>query len=120
MADVFSETLQDLMARCPGISGAAFTDFDGEEIALQPAQQREQLRTSAVYGGIALRRISDAEEKAGRSAPASVIIKGDEGALVSLKVADAYQLVLTVNSATPPALAIDSARSAVQIIEENI
>ena len=120
MADVFSQTLDSLLADCPGILGVAFTDFDGEEIALKPAARKEQMRTFAVYGGIALRRLADAERKAGRGQLGAVVVKGREGSLVSMKVADAYQLVMSIAPTTPPARAIDYARGAVRTIEDNI
>lgn len=120
MADIFTNTLTDFMSRCPGVEGVAFTDFDGEEIALQPQARREELRMYAVYSGIAFRRLTDVEHKFGRGVLNNVVVKGSERALISMKVSDAYQLVISLDGRVPPAQAIDSARSAVKIIEDNI
>lgn len=120
MPDVFNDTVAELVDQCPGVLGAAFTDYDGEEIAIYPAERKEELRLYAVYGGIALRRIAAAEEKAGGGVVRSVVASGDHRALISLQVSDAYQLVLAVEASTPPAQAITAARSAAKIIESEI
>jgi len=118
MADAFTEALSGLVDRCSGISGAAFTDLDGEDIAHHG--DRENLRLCAAYGGIALRRLTTAEARSGRGPINHVVLHGTTGGLVAMKVGDEYQLVLSLDSKTHPGQALAAARETVATLEENI
>lgn len=120
MPDVFTDAISKLVSDCPGVSGAAFTDLDGEEIAIHPHGRREELRLCAAYGGIALRRLGTAEERAGRVGVRTLVLHGTEGALVTLKVGDQYQLVVSLAPHVPPARVVAAARSAVETLEQNL
>lgn len=120
MPDVFTDAISKLVTDCPGVSGAAFTDLDGEEIAIHPRARREELVLCAAYGGIALRRLNAVEEKAGRGGVRTLVLHGTSGSLVTLKVADEYQLVVSVSPETAPARVVAAARAAVETLEENI
>lgn len=120
MADVFQETMSKLVAEVPGVTGAAFTDLDGEEIAVHPKARREELRLCAAYQGIALRRLASAEQKAGRGGVRSLTVRGAGGVVVTLKVGDQYQLLVQAGGATPPIRLLSAARRAAAILEENI
>lgn len=95
MAD-FSETLVALLKDCEAIQGAAFTDLDGEDIAVEPRESRDALRTCAAFGGLALKRIAAAEQAAGRARLNSLTVDGAKGRFMALSVGDNYQLVLSV------------------------
>lgn len=118
MADLFTDALGDLVGRCPGISGAAFTDLDGEDIAHHG--DRENLRLCAAYGGIALRRLSAAEARSGRGPINHVVLHGTAGGLVALSVGDEYQLVISLDDGTTPARVVTAAAETVDALEENI
>lgn len=118
MADPFTDALSGLVERCPGIQGAAFTDLDGEDIAHHG--DRENLRLCAAYGGIALRRLSTAEERVGRGPIKHVVLHGTKGGLVALKVGDEYQLVLSLCEDTPAARVLSEAAETVGTLEQNI
>ncbi len=120
MADVFTDTLTRLATEVPGVEGAAFTDMDGEEIAVYPRQRREELRLCAAYQGIALRRLAQSEVRAGRGTVKSVLVRGDRGAILTLKVGDRYQLLVQFGPKAYPARAMAAARSAVSLLEQNI
>lgn len=95
MAD-FSETLVNLLKDCAAIRGAAFTDLDGEDIAVEPRESRDALRTCAAFGGLALKRIAAADIAAGRSRAGSLTVDGKDGRFMALAVGDNYQLVLSI------------------------
>ncbi len=116
----FAQALDDLMQRCPSVRGAAFTDLDGEEIALEPPSARDLLRLCAAYGGIALRRLSTAESAAGRGPIHQVSLRGATGAFVTLKVGEEYQLVLHLDDRAPPGQVLVFARDTVSALEANI
>ncbi|MCB9538468.1 MAG: hypothetical protein H6704_19625 [Myxococcales bacterium] len=116
----FAQALDDLMQRCPSVRGAAFTDLDGEEIALEPSSARETLRLCAAYGGIALRRLSTAESAAGRGPIHQVALRGSTGAFVTLKVGEEYQLVLHLDDRAPQGQVLLCARDTVTTLEANI
>ncbi len=118
MADPFTDALSGLVERCQGISGAAFTDLDGEDIAHHG--DRENLRLCAAYGGIALRRLTAAEARSGRGPIRHVALHGSAGGLVALKVGDEYQLVLSLTEGTTPARVITAAAETVGALEEHI
>jgi predicted regulator of Ras-like GTPase activity (Roadblock/LC7/MglB family) len=120
MPDVFTDAISKLVTDCPGVSGAAFTDLDGEEIAIHPRARREELRLCAAYGGIALRRLNAAEERSGRAGVRTLILHGTDGSLLTLKVGDQYQLVVSVARDTAPARVVAAARAAVETLEENL
>ncbi len=118
MVDPFNDALVSLVERCPGIEGAAFTDLDGEDIAHHG--DRENLRLCAAYGGIALRRLTVAEQRAGRGPVQHVILRGTAGGLVALKVGDEYQLVLSLREGTLSGRVVYEAAETVETLEQNI
>lgn len=120
MADPLNDPISKLMDRCPSVKGAAFTDLDGEDIALMPREARETLRLCAAYNGIALRRLSTAEEEAGRAGIRRVVVRGREGAVLSLKVGDDYQLVVQVGDGQPVGAVMSAARAAARALESAI
>lgn len=120
MADPLNDPLAKLMQRCPSVKGAAFTDLDGEDIALMPRDARETLRLCAAYNGIALRRLSTAEQGAGRDAVRRVVVRGRGGAVLSLKVGDEYQLVVQVAGGDHVGSVMSAARSAARALEAAI
>lgn len=120
MADAFNEAITQLVSEVPGVTGAAFTDVDGEDIAVHPRSRREELRLCAAYQGIALRRLATAEAKAGRSGVQSFTVHGASGFLITLKVGDMYQLLVQVQGTTPPARVLAAARRAVEVIEADL
>lgn len=95
MAD-FSDALDTLLANCSAIRGAAFTDLDGEDIAVEPREARDALRICAAFGGLALKRLAAAEQAAGRPGVSSVTVDGADGRFFAFAVGDNYQLVLSV------------------------
>lgn len=120
MADVFQDAITKLVSEVPGVTGAAFTDLDGEEIAIHPKARREELRLCAAYQGIAMRRLAGAEAKAGRAPLRSLTVQGSKGFLVTLKVSDQYQLLVQVGGGAVPARVLSAARRAVEVLEQNI
>lgn len=120
MADVFHDAIIKLVSEIPGVTGAAFTDLDGEEIAIHPKARREELRLCAAYQGIALRRLAAAEAKAGRGGMRSLTVRGGQGFVVTLKVGDQYQLLVQAGATTVPARVLSAARRAAEVLEENI
>ena len=120
MADVFHDVITKLVSEVPGVTGAAFTDLDGEEIAIHPKARREELRLCAAYQGIALRRLAAAELKSGRGAMRSLTVHGAEGTVVTLKVGDQYQLLIQATATTWPIRVLSAARRAAEVLEENI
>ena len=118
MADAFSDALTDLLDRCPGVAGAAFTDLDGEDIA--HLGDRESLQIGAVYAGIALRRLSSAEQRAGRGGVNSMVVHGDRGAIVAVSVGDQYQLLVALEEGTPSGRVIAATAPTVAAQEEQI
>lgn len=91
MADIFSDTLTSLVNDCDAIDGAAFTDLDGEDIAVEPREKRDALRVCAAFGGLALKRIAAAD-----GAVRSVAVDGADGRFMTWAVGEGYQLVITV------------------------
>jgi predicted regulator of Ras-like GTPase activity (Roadblock/LC7/MglB family) len=120
MADVFLTTISKLVDEVPGVTGAAFTDLDGEEIAIYPKARREELRLCAAYQGIAVRRLAGAEEKSGRGPLRSLTVQGTAGVVVTLKVGDQYQLIVQAGGSTAPARVLSAARRAADVLEKNI
>jgi predicted regulator of Ras-like GTPase activity (Roadblock/LC7/MglB family) len=120
MADVFQTTIAKLVDDVPGVTGAAFTDLDGEEIAIHPKARREELRLCAAYQGIAVRRLAGVEQKAGRGGLRSLTVHGTQGLVVTLKVGDQYQLIVQAQGATAPARVLSAARRAADVLEKNI
>ena len=118
MPDPFSDAIADLLKDCPGVIGAAFTDLQGQDIALLPKSEKETLRLCAAYGGIAMRRVSTAETEAGQID--HFVLQGDKGSVVTVRVADEYQLIVSVGPTTPSAHVVSAAHKAAQIIEANI
>ncbi|MGK0358983.1 MAG: putative regulator of Ras-like GTPase activity (Roadblock/LC7/MglB family) [Bradymonadia bacterium] len=96
MADIFSDTLIALVADCDAIQGAAFTDLDGEDIAVEPRSLRDALRTCAAFGGLALKRTTAAEASSGREPVRSISVDGSEGRFMAWAVGANYQLVVTI------------------------
>lgn len=91
MADIFSDTLTTLVNDCAAIDGAAFTDLDGEDIAVEPRASRDALRVCAAFGGLALKRIAAADGPV-----RSVSVDGADGRFMTWAVGEGYQLVITV------------------------
>jgi predicted regulator of Ras-like GTPase activity (Roadblock/LC7/MglB family) len=120
MADPFLDALKHLVQAVPGITGAAFTDLDGEEIAVHPRERREELRLAAAYEGIALRRLGQAELRAGRTTGQSLIVRGSAGALVALRVGDQYQILVQARSTTHPEQVLFEARQVARTLEANL
>lgn len=120
MADVFHDAITKLVSEVPGVTGAAFTDLDGEEIAIHPKARREELRLCAAYQGIALRRLAAAEQKSGHAELRSLTVHGASGYVVTLKVGDQYQLLVQAGATALPARLLSAARRAVDVLEENI
>jgi predicted regulator of Ras-like GTPase activity (Roadblock/LC7/MglB family) len=120
MGDSFQDTLSDLVAGCPQIQSAVFADFDGEDIATHPTAQRDELRLCAAYGGIALRRLGSAEERAARKPVRAVTMTGADGTLAAFMVGDEYQLVIRAAKGTPAGLLRFHAGPAVARLEDNI
>ncbi len=116
----FDKTLSVLLTECPGVTGAAFTDLDGEDIAVQPRSQRDKLRLCAAYGGIALRRLGSAATAAGRKAPSHVAVQGDRGTFLALQVGQGYQLVLHLGPGAWLGRVLPAAGSAVKVLEANV
>ncbi|MEZ4474306.1 MAG: hypothetical protein R3F60_26675 [bacterium] len=96
MADSFHDALESLVKGCPGVQAAGFMDFEGNEIAIVPKGAQERMRTSAAFGGIALRRLGTAEQAAGRGGVRRVSLGGPDGQLMILAVGDTYQLIVTL------------------------
>lgn len=113
MADIFSDTLNALVADCAAIQGAAFTDLDGEDIAVEPREHRDALRICAAFGGLALKRISAAEASAGRKPVRSICVDGTEGRFMAWAVGENYQLVVTIEGAALQEPVAEAARQAV-------
>ena len=120
MADPLNDPLRKLIERCPTVKGAAFTDLDGEDIALMPKDAKETLKLCAAYNGIALRRLSSAETGAGREPVRRVVVKGRDGAVLSLKVGDDYQLVVQVDGGDQVGSVMSAARAAARALETAI
>ena len=120
MGDIFNDTVSQVVANCDGVAGAAFTDFDGEEIALYPKSLVDELRLYAAYGGIAIRRLSAAESRASRGDVMTFVVRGTQRSLVSMRVGDNYQLAMLVDSTANPAVVVHSSRSAVKTLEDNL
>ena len=120
MADVFSDSIDALIRRNPVIDGVAFTDLDGEEIALTPRSERDALRVCAAYGGIALRRLSAAEKASGGQYVDRIVVDGSKGRFVTLRVGDGYQLVLTITGSTPVARILSDAQETAEILKAAI
>ncbi len=120
MADAFHDAITKLVTEVPGVTGAAFTDVDGEDIAVHPRSRRDELRLCAAYQGIALRRLAAAEVKAGRGGVRSFTLHGASGYLVTLKVGDMYQLLVQVEGTTPPARVLAAASRAADAIEADL
>lgn len=120
MADPLNDPLARLIERCPTVKGAAFTDLDGEDIALMPRDAKETLKLCAAYNGIALRRLSAAEEGAGRPAVRRVVVRGRDGAVLSLKIGDEYQLVVQVDGSDQVGSVMSAARAAARALEAAI
>ncbi len=118
MADPFHEALSDLVERCPVITGAVFADLDGEDIAVHG--DRDTLRLCAAYSGIALRRLTAAEERTGRQAVQHLVLHGSKSELVSLRVGDAYQLVVALAPGAPSGRALFAAGTTVTALEDQI
>lgn len=120
MADPLQTPLLTLMERFPAVQGVAFTDLDGEDIALMPRDARETLRLCAAYNGIALRRLSTAETKAGRGGIEHLVVRGETGSVLSLKVGEEYQLVVRVEGQGPTGGVLSAARAAAKALETQI
>lgn len=120
MADPLNAPLSKLMSQVPSVTGVAFTDLDGEDIALKPREARETLRLCAAYNGIALRRLSAAEEGAGRGGVRRVVVRSSEGAVLSVKVGEDYQLVVKVEGDTPIGSVLAAAQAAAKSLETAI
>lgn len=120
MADPFLDALTHLVDSVPGVTGAAFTDLDGEEIAVHPRARREALRLAAAYEGIALRRLGQAEVKAGRTNARTLVVRGGDGALVALRVGDQYQLLVQAQRGTPPERVLFEAQQTKRTLEANL
>ncbi|MCB9543236.1 MAG: hypothetical protein R3F65_17150 [bacterium] len=120
MADPLHDPINKLMSQVPAVTGVAFTDLDGEDIAVVPREARETLRLCAAYNGIALRRLSAAEEEAGRGGIRRVVVRSPEGAVLSLKVGGDYQLVVKVEGDTPVGSVLSAARAAARALETAI
>lgn len=119
MPDPFSDAIAGLLKDCPGVVGAAFTDLEGQEIALLPKSEKETLRLCAAYGGIAMRRLNTAET-AETGQIDHLILQGDKGSVVTVRVADEYQLIVSVGPETPSAHVVTAAHKAARLIEANI
>lgn len=120
MADPLQTPLQTLMDRFPMVKGVAFTDLDGEDIALMPRSARETLRLCAAYNGIALRRLTTAEGKDGKGAIQHLVVRGETGTVLSLKVGEGYQLVVRVEGLAPTGGVLSAARVAAKDLEAQI
>jgi predicted regulator of Ras-like GTPase activity (Roadblock/LC7/MglB family) len=120
MADIFFDSIDALIRRNPVIQGVAFTDLDGEDIALTPRSERDALRVCAAYGGIALRRLSQAESEAGGTGVDRITVDGSEGRFVTLRVGTEYQLVLTISGQTPVARVLADAQQTVEVLRAAI
>lgn len=114
MADIFSDTLNALVADCAAIQGAAFTDLDGEDIAVEPREHRDALRICAAFGGLALKRITAAEAASGRKPVRSVSVDGSDGRFMAWAVGENYQLVVTIAGNALQEPVAEAARAAVE------
>ncbi|MCA9547423.1 MAG: roadblock/LC7 domain-containing protein [Myxococcales bacterium] len=101
MSDPFFEAVNGLVTRYPGVRGAAFTDMDGEHIALAPRSQQDRLRICAAYGGIALRRLGQAEAQTDRPPVDQITVEGSKARFITLRVGSEYQLVVTLSDEQP-------------------
>lgn len=119
MADPFTDAVNNMVENCPGVIGAAFTDLDGEDIALSPRSEKETLRLCAAYSGIALRRLCTSEQRAGRAPVDHLVLAGSTGALVTMRVASDYQLVISVGPGVPTGRVLSTARKSVELLEAN-
>lgn len=120
MADVFTKTVRHIVDACHGVTGAAFTDFDGEEIALHPKSMQDELRMCAAYGGIAIRRLSLAESKDNGGTVDAFVARWTGRTVISRRVGDHYQLVVSLEPDGIPGLVIEQTHEAVSKLEANI
>ncbi len=120
MGDIFQDPLADLVLGSPAITGAVFADFDGEDIASHPNEQRDELRLCAAYGGIALRRLTATEERSARGPVRSVTLQGEHGLVAAFAVGDSYQLLVRAAHGTPVGLLSFRAGPVIARLEENI
>ena len=116
----FAQSVDALVEAFAGVKGAAFTDLDGEDIALCPKAAREELRLCAAYGGIALRRLTSSAATVGRAPVDFIVIRGTGGAVLALRVGDDYQLVVDAGPNTPTGEVLFHARNTVALLEANI
>ena len=120
MGDPFKDAITELFSASEAITGVGFTDLDGEDIAVTPRAEREALRMCAAYGGIALRRLSGTEKRAGRGPIKHITLTGQTGAFVTLAVGEEYQLVVTVADGAHPGQVAFEAQKAVDTLVQNI
>jgi predicted regulator of Ras-like GTPase activity (Roadblock/LC7/MglB family) len=120
MSDSFQSALSDLVRAPGGLEAAALTDLDGEDIAVTPRIARDNLRLSAAYGGISLKRLGQIEAAAGRAPVTRISMSGTRGRFVSLRVANDYQLVALSTGERILARCVDDAQNAARTMAESL
>ena len=97
MLTILKRHLKELVENTGTIRAAAFADYDGHALASYPDSAQAEMEHCAIYGGIALRRLSAAERLALRSPVKALTMQGPEGAFATHAVAHRYQLVVTMD-----------------------
>ncbi len=111
MAD-FAAAISKLCADNSSITGATFADLDGSDIALEPKDRAENLKTCAAFAGIALRRMSNHAQ--------ALTLNASNGSMVGIRVGQGYQLVITVAAGAATADVSAAARTTARELKAGI
>ncbi|MEE2786074.1 MAG: hypothetical protein VX589_01975 [Myxococcota bacterium] len=104
------EPLQTLVDENPPVSGAILADLDGSDLAYYPEPMKEALGHSAVFAGVALKRSSVAEKRAGRAPITEMCVDGERGAFIAVMVGDEHLILAAMWDHTPAARITEATR----------
>ena len=93
------------------VTGAVLADLDGTYVAVYPDEHKDTLCHCAVFAGVALRRASIAELRAGRGAVHEISLDGETGSFITVRVGEDYQVVTALKNHTPASRIREASRS---------
>ena len=102
------------------ITGAVLADLDGTYVTVYPDEHKETLCHCAVFTGVAIRRASLAELRAGRGPVHEISLDGETGSVLAIRVSDEHQLVTVLKDFTPANRIREAAHRVAKLLAQSI
>ena len=116
----FKRLLTELVEAVPGASGAILADWEGEAVEQHAQVDPYEMKVTAAHWGILVARLKGLQEKHATGRVRESMITTDEQHVIVGTVGDDYTLVMTLNRAALPLLALRSFRTTAGLLEKEI